>query len=255
MPLAVVDTSRIEPVDVRLGSCVGRLIAKMRRTARRWPVLPENAPVAVGISGGQDSLALLYLLVELNRRGPGKRRLLGIHVGLDAHGHAPPLPRKTESWCRDLGVSVREAQPRLVGTDTVPLSCYRCARIRRRALVEATESLGCSHLAIGHHADDVVETWLVSLFYTGMAESLAPVRSYFGDTVTLVRPLYELRRGEIGRLVRLARLPVVESQCVREDTARRKRIAEVLRALGPDQRVVRRHLYWAAVRNIEGGEE
>ncbi len=87
--------------------------------------------------------------------------------------------------------------------------------------------------------------------YTGNAESIPPVRSYFDGAVTIVRPLYELQRRELVRLGRLAGLPEPVARCRREGEARRERIRRVLSALGRDQSRVRRQLYWAAVRQYE----
>jgi tRNA 2-thiocytidine biosynthesis protein TtcA len=97
----------------------------------------------------------------------------------------------------------------------------------------------------------VVETLLLSLMYTGTAEVMPPVRSYFGGAVTIVRPLYELRSGELARVSRLADLPQPVGGCRREDEARRQRIRKMLSALGRDQGRVRRQLFWAAVRQLE----
>ena len=84
---------------------------------------------------------------------------------------------------------------------------------------------------------------------------MPPVRSYFGGAVTIVRPLYELRSGELARVSRLAAVPNPLVGCRREDEARRQRIRKVLSALGRDQRLVRRQLYWAAVRQLEEGTD
>jgi tRNA(Ile)-lysidine synthase TilS/MesJ len=87
--------------------------------------------------------------------------------------------------------------------------------------------------------------------YSGKPEVLPPVRSYFDGAVTVVRPLYELRRSELRRLARLAVFPEPVARCRREDEARREKVREALSALGRDQNLVRRQLYWAAVRQYE----
>jgi tRNA(Ile)-lysidine synthase TilS/MesJ len=120
-------------------------------------------------------------------------------------------------------------------------------------LLETADGAGCSHLALGHHADDVVETWLISLFYTGRAEAMAPLRSYFDAAVTVVRPLFEIQKRELLRLGRVAGMPRSAATCSREVDNRRLRVVEALRALGRDERLVRRQLFWAAVREFESG--
>jgi tRNA 2-thiocytidine biosynthesis protein TtcA len=121
--------------------------------------------------------------------------------------------------------------------------------------LEAADARDASHVALGHHADDVVETWLMSLMYTGSAEAMPPVRSYFRGAVTVVRPLFEIQRKELARLAHLAELPEPVAKCRREDGARKDRVREALAALGRDQNLVRRQLYWSAVRQLESSTE
>ncbi len=207
--------------------------------------------MVLAISGGIDSLAMVYLVCEHSRRMKRPLEILAIHVCLDADGPAEKLPDSTARWLGSQGVELIEVEGRMDGSEELPLDCFACARARRRTLLEAADARGVSHVALGHHADDVVETWLLSLMYTGHSESIPPVRSYFDGAVTIVRPLYELQRRELVRLARLADFPEPVARCRREDEARRERIRRVLSALGRDQNRVRRQLYWAAVRQFE----
>jgi len=213
-------------------------------------MLPDGGRVAVGISGGSDSLALVLLLLRFNRSAPHPIDLVGLHVALDAAGLTGGPGDDAVNWCADSGVPLEIVEPRFDPAETVPLDCFRCARIRRRTLLEAANSRGCGTLALGHHADDVVETWLLSMCYTGTPESLPPRRDYFGGVISVIRPMHEIRQAEIHRLARLAELPQSVPACPREADARRDRVREVLKSFGRDQRLVRRQLYWAAVRQL-----
>ena len=237
-----------------LERCAGRLSGKLRRTARRWPVLPEGERLVLALSGGVDSLAMAYLVGEHNRHLQRPLEISGLHVRLDAGGVTPGLPEAIRRWLQARGVEVLEVEARLDGSEEMPLDCFACARARRRTLLEVADAHEASCIALGHHADDVVETWLLTLMYTGTAEVIPPVRSYFDGAVTVVRPLYELRRSELLRLARLAGFPEPVAPCRHEDEARRERIRNALSALGRDQNLVRRQLYWAAVREYSSGE-
>jgi tRNA 2-thiocytidine biosynthesis protein TtcA len=241
------------PTTRQLERCSGRILGKLRRTARRWPVLPEGESMMLAVSGGIDSLAMAHLVCEHNRRLQRPLEVAAVHVCLDADGPAKELPAATSRWLRLLGLEVIEVEGRLDGSQEVPLDCFACSRARRRTLLEVADARGASHVALGHHADDVVETWLLSLMYTGTAEAIPPIRPYFDGAVTIVRPLYELQRRELVRLARLAEFPEPVARCRQEDEARRERVRQALSALGRDQRVVRRQLYWAAVRQVEAG--
>jgi tRNA 2-thiocytidine biosynthesis protein TtcA len=211
--------------------------------------------MVLAVSGGTDSLAMAYLVCEHNRRLQRPLKVSAIHVRLDADGLTAGLPDPTVRWLRSRGLEVIEVDGRLDGSEELPLDCFACARTRRRTLLEAAEAHGASYVALGHHADDVVETWLLSLMYTGNAEAIPPVRVYFDGAVSIVRPLYELQRRELVRLARLADFPQPIARCRREDEARRERVREALSALGRDQNLVRRQLYWAVVRQIENSDE
>jgi tRNA(Ile)-lysidine synthase TilS/MesJ len=237
-----------------LDRCVGRLSGKLRRTARRWLVLPEGERLVLALSGGTDSLAMAYLVGEHNRHLQDPLEISGVHVRLDAGGVTQSLPRAIHRWLERRGVEVLEVEARLDGCEKLPLDCFACARARRRTLLEFADARDASVVALGHHADDVVETWLLSLMYTGTAEVFPAVRSYFDGAVTVVRPLYELRRSELLRLARLADFPEPVARCRLEDEARRERVRKALSALGSDQNLVRRQLYWAAVREWSSAE-
>ena len=233
-----------------LDRCVGRLSGKLRRTARRWPVLPEGKSLVLALSGGVDSLAMAYLIGEHNRHLQKPLEISGLHVRLDAGGLTRGLPEATRRWLEEREIEVVEVEGRLNGSEELPLDCFTCARVRRRTLLETADARKASYVALGHHADDVVETWLLSLMYTGTAEVIPPLRPYFDGAVTVVRPLYELRRQELFRLARLADFPQPVARCPQEDDARRDRVRKALAALGDDQSLVRRQLYWAAVREF-----
>ena len=233
----------------------GRLLGKLRRWSRRWQQLRGGERVAIGLSGGLDSLATVQLLAAHRRTLAGGLELTALHVRLDSEGRSSGLPETTAAWCRELGVGLEEVDPRLDPAEELPLDCHRCAKARRRTLLEAADARGCTHLALGHHADDVVDTWVLSLFYTGTAEVIPPVRSYFGGVVTVVRPLYELRRQEIRRLADRCGFPPLPTPCPGEEHARRDRVRAVLAALGRDEKRVRRQLFWAAMRQLEADAE
>ncbi len=180
---------------------------------------------------------------------------MGLHVRLDSDGATPGVGEAVHDWFGDLGIQLVEVPARLDGGEELPLDCHRCATIRRRTLLEAAEARGCSHVALGHHADDVVETFLLSLFYTGNGALMPPVRSYFDGAMTLVRPLFEIQRRELERLARLGAFPVQPEGCRAAGEGRRQRVVSALAALGRDQRLVRRQLFWAVVRHGEQNQE
>ncbi len=235
----------------RCDKASGRLFGKVRRTCLRWDLLPPGEPVVVGVSGGADSLALVDMLTRRNRLLPVKATILGLHVRLRGDGVDGELPEDVVAWCAEHGVEVETVEPRIEPSETFPLTCFRCAGIRRRTLLEAADERGVRRVALGHHADDAVETWLLSLFYSGTADVLPPYRTYFDGMLTVVRPLFEASALAIRRMARLCGYPVTASDCPVEETAKRNRVRSVLSALGKDEKRVRRVLFQKIVRTFE----
>jgi tRNA 2-thiocytidine biosynthesis protein TtcA len=211
--------------------------------------------VVVGVSGGADSLALVDMLARRKRLQPVEAPMLGLHVRLRGDGVRGELPEEVVAWCHDRGVEVEIVEPRIEPSETFPLTCFRCAGIRRRTLLEAADERGVRRVALGHHADDAVETWLVSLFYSGTGDVLPPYRTYFDGMMTVVRPLFEAPALAIRRVARLCGYPVTASGCAVEESAKRDRVRAVLSALGRDEKRVRRVLFKKIVRIFEEGAE
>ena len=211
--------------------------------------------MALAVSGGVDSLAMVFLATEHNRRLKNRLQMKAIHVCLDTDGETRGLRSDIVDWLSDREAEVVQVPPRFDGAQKAPLDCYTCSRARRRTLIESAERMGARCVALGHHADDVVETWMLSLSYTGSGETMPPVRSYFDGVMRVVRPLYELRKREIRRLARLAEIPEPMGACGRESEARRNTIRAALAAFGRDQDLVRRQLYWAALRQLDPSGE
>lgn len=236
-------------------AAAGWALGKVRGACSRWGLLrTDDETVTFGISGGTDSLVLAELLARLREVTGSPRDLIALHVTADGTGTRQPLDTAVAAFCKRRKIGLCELEPRLDPKDTFPMGCFRCAHIRRRTLLEATDAVGARTLALGHHADDVVETWLMSLLYTGTADVLPPWRSYFGGVVTIVRPLYDLSARDVARVARRCELPATERPCGVEHQSRRNRIRTMLRALEGDERCVRRNLFGLAQRSPELAE-
>ena len=239
------------PDRQRCDRATGRLLGKMKRACNQWSLLPPGSTAVLGLSGGVDSFALVWLAARYNRVLRPKCRFMAMHVALDADGETKGLPDDVNEWCAGLGIPVETVAPRLDTGESVPKTCFACAHIRRRTLLEAANERGFDRVALGHHSDDVVETWLMTLMYTGTPDVLPPIRRYFGGAVTVVRPLYELRKAELVRMARLCGFPEPVQSCPNQPNTTREKVGAALRQLGRDERNVRRHLFWAAVRSLK----
>ena len=118
--------------------------------------------------------------------------------------------------------------------DEPPLTCQRCTWLRRKALFQAADALGCNVVAYAHHADDAAQTTLLNLLYGGDVRTLQPAADYFDGRFRLIRPLFYVPESELVRFARACGFPPPPPACPRSDDSRRKLVADMLKLLGRD---------------------
>jgi tRNA 2-thiocytidine biosynthesis protein TtcA len=209
------------------------ILKKLSAAVRKFDMIREGDRIAVAVSGGKDSLGLLRLL-QVYRRSAGVRfELAAMHVLGDATGVIalhPPLG----AWLAEQEVPQRIVLPALAADDEPPLTCQRCTWLRRKALFQAADALGCNVVAFAHHADDAAQTTLLNLLYGGAVRTLAPCADYFEGRFRLIRPLIYVPETDLTRFARASGFPPAPPACPRSDNSRRRRVAEMLKLLGRD---------------------
>lgn len=205
------------------------LLKDVNRAIRDHGMLRAGDRVAVGVSGGKDSLALLSLLELRRRYAREPYELVILHVLGDANGPGQVLHTPLKEWMDAHGFALYSVPMLLPPGEPLPLTCARCARNRRRTLFIAARDLGCNVLALGHHAEDLAETTLMNLVHNGRCETMSPVREYFGGVFRLIRPLCYLFPADLRRYARLAGFPEAPPACPLGETTSRSTAAEMLR--------------------------
>jgi tRNA 2-thiocytidine biosynthesis protein TtcA len=226
------------------------LLKPVARACKEFDLLTEGDRVAVAVSGGKDSRALLDLLLRYRARVPFSYDLIALHVVGTSAGF-PDLRPELEPWFQELGIDYRFAPLVLSPEEALPLDCHRCTWNRRKALFTAAAELGCNKLAFGHHADDAAATTLLSLMYGGRLETMLPRREFFDEHVTLVRPLIYALEKEIVRYTKAIGFPDPPPLCPQGLTSKRAQVKALLRHFGRDQRQIRNNL-WRAARQAMG---
>ena len=207
------------------------LLKQLNRCHRDHQLLADGDHIAVVLSGGKDSCALLDALVQ--RRGLERYRLTAIHVtpasdmDCGAQANVPALC----AWLDRLGVAHRivsaeevQGQPRRAKQSV----CFYCAWRRRKALFAAAQELGCNKLALAHNADDIAQTTLLNLFFQGRLETMAPRTSFFGGKLIVIRPLAYVPETQIAEYARGAGFPPSPPPCPTGGASQRARMREVL---------------------------
>ena len=216
------------------------MLSPLRRAIQDFDMIQDGDKVAVGISGGKDSLALLTLLKAYQRFADHKFDLMGITIDM---GFAQDTYKPVQEYCL-----AHEIEYKVIPTDIAEIvfdvrkeknPCSLCSKMRRGALNNAIIDLGYNKLALGHHQDDVVETFLLSLFHEGRLNTFQPVSFMSRSNVTLIRPLIYAEEKNISAYARDENLPVVESPCPANKHTERETMKDILKELAvryPDVR-------------------
>jgi tRNA 2-thiocytidine biosynthesis protein TtcA len=222
------------------------LLKRVRKAIKEFDLIAPGDRVAVGISGGKDSRALLELLVRHRRAAPFGYGLSALHV--DGSGAGLPDARPTlEPWLNAMGVDYAVLPLELPDDEALPLDCQRCSWNRRKVLFRAASSGGFNKLALAHHADDAAVTALMNLLFNGRLETMAPVVPFFDGSVTLIRPLIYAEEKKLAYYARVAGYPEMPF-CPQSERSERARVARILRQFGPRQKMIRANLWRAARR-------
>ena len=188
------------------------LLKEVTRAIGEFELIDEADRVAVAVSGGKDSRAMLELLLRHRRKMPYDYDLIALHV-VGTEAGLPDLRPELEPWLKSLGVDHRFVPLALPPEEPLPLNCFRCSWNRRKALFTTAADLGCTRLALGHHADDAAHTALLNLFYHGRLEAIEPHRVFFGGILTVIRPLIDVPEKELVRFARACGFPTAGGCC------------------------------------------
>jgi tRNA 2-thiocytidine biosynthesis protein TtcA len=218
-----------------------RLLKKVNKAVREYDLIGDGDRIVVAVSGGGDSLSLLQLLQKRQRSVPEKVDLIAVHIYDDA-GPDERLHTDLEAWFQASGVEYTFEPLQVPADEPRPLSCFRCAWHRRKALFLTADRLNCSKVAFGHHADDVAETALLNLFYSGRLESIEPRVEFFGGKITVIRPLVYVPKKELIRFAQASGFPPPPPPCPNSLTSRRARMQDILQELESDHRGARSNL-------------
>ena len=235
-----------------------KLLSRVRSCVDRYSMIKDGDRIAVGVSGGKDSLALLCVLSELRKFYPEKYDLcaLMLDMGFDASetvGVAPSDTSEIAELCSRLGVEfhVKRTEIARVIFDVRKESnpCSLCARMRRGSLHDLAKEYGVNKLALGHHFDDAAETVMLNLFFEARIGCFSPVTYLSRKDLTMIRPLLLTEERDIKTFVKKASLPVMKSPCPMDKTSERAKMKDMLHAFDREHR----GLYTRIVGAVERG--
>ena len=210
-----------------------RILSFTRRAVDDYEMIHAGDRIAVGISGGKDSLTLLCALAQLRRFYPQPFELVAVTVDM---GFAESMKLDgVRALCEQLEVpyhvSTTEIYKVIFEVRKEKNPCSLCAKMRRGALHNAAKELGCNVVALGHHFDDVVDTFMLNLFFEGRIGCFQPVTYLSRKNLTLIRPMIYMPEKDVRYFAAKAELPVVKSTCPADGNTERAEMQKLLSGL------------------------
>ena len=215
---------------------MNRILSLVRRCVEDYEMIAPGDRIAVGVSGGKDSLLLLAAMARLREFYPVPYEVEAITLDM---GHADGLPGMDFSgiaaFCKELDVPYTilnsEIQHIIFDLRKEKNPCSMCAKMRRGALHSALQERGLNKIALGHHYDDAVDTFIMNLFNEGRIGCFQPVSYLSRRDLTMIRPLIFAPERELRNAVNRAELPVVKSRCPVDGCTERQWTKEFLAGL------------------------
>jgi len=206
-----------------------RILSTMRRAVEDYDMIKDGDKIAVGISGGKDSLTLLHALATYRRFSKVSFQVMGITVdmGFDGVSYDP-----VAEFCKELDIEYVSKKTNIaeilfdVRKEKNP--CSLCSKMRRGALNDLAVEYGCNKVALGHNNEDVIETFFLSLFYEGRLNSFSPVTYLSRRDLWVIRPLIYTPEGDIKGYANRSELPIVKNPCPMDGVSKRQEMKDFM---------------------------
>ena len=223
-----------------------QMMSLLRKAIDEFQMIEEGDRIAVGISGGKDSLTLLAALSGIARFYPKKFSLAAVSVNL---GFPEADYSAVKAYCEGLGVEYHQVDTQIgeiifdVRKESNP--CSLCSKMRKGALNEAVKEMGFNKVAYGHHKDDAVETMLLSLIYEGRFSSFAPVTYLDRMDLTVIRPMLYVNEADVIGFKNLYNLLVFKNPCPADGNTKREYAHNLLKSINEEAPGVKERMFSA----------
>lgn len=228
-----------------------KITSLIRKAVEDYNMISEGDKVAVGVSGGKDSLILLRCLSDLSKYYPKKFTVCGISLDMGFGADYSPVQRMCDTLNIEYTVKKTDIKEIIFDIRQEKNPCSLCAKMRRHLLNEAAIETGSRKIALGHHNDDVLETFMLSLMYEGRINCFSPVTHLDRMDVYQIRPMIYVRERDIRGAVRKYDIPVVHNSCPANGVTKRQYMKELITRLEKENYPGLRKRLFTAIQNSE----
>jgi tRNA 2-thiocytidine biosynthesis protein TtcA len=216
----------------------------MGRAIHQYDMISAGDRILVGVSGGKDSLSLLWMLAERLLRIPIDYQLVPVYVDPGFEGGCAD---RLQEWVRQLGLDlwVEYTDFGVVAHSSRNREnpCFLCARRRRQRIFEIAGQMECSKIALGHHKDDILETFFINMCYTGVMSTMQPAQQMFDGRFTIIRPLAYVDEDRLRRFAADMAFPEFVNTCPSSGDSKRREIKEILAGLTRGKKKIKDNMF------------
>jgi tRNA 2-thiocytidine biosynthesis protein TtcA len=235
------------PSHSPFSNAVSRQINKnIGQAIHKYKMISHNDKIAVAISGGYDSLTLLWFLMKRLPRIPIQYQLLCIHVD---PGFENSFSKMLQQYIQSLNIDIRIDYTNIGhiahSKENHENPCFLCSRLRRKHIFDIAEQFSCNKVALGHNKDDLIETLMINMFYAGEISCMQPMQTFFNDKLTLIRPLAYTDAAIIRKFAKNFQLPQFNNPCPSARNSKRSDIREMLTTFYKKNQKIKGNLFRA----------
>ena len=214
-----------------------RILSLVRAAVSDYGIIKDGDKIAVGVSGGKDSLMLLKVLCELKRFHSEKFELVAITLDMrfnNVDGDFSEIKKMCDEYGIEYVVKPTDLYEIIFNIRKEQSPCSLCSRMRRGILHDTAKELGCNKIALGHHLDDAAETFMMNLLIESRIGCFAPVTYLSRKDITMIRPLVYVREREIEQSLERVNLPIIKSGCPANENTKREDAKNLLKELSKE---------------------
>ena len=214
-----------------------RILSRTRAAVDDYKMIQDGDKIAVGVSGGKDSVMLLKALCDLKRFYPADFEIVAITLDMrfgNVDGDFSPIQKMCDEYGIEYVIQKTDLYEIIFNIRKEECPCSLCSRMRRGILHDTAKQLGCNKIALGHHLDDAAETFMMNLLIESRIGCFAPVTYLSRRDITMIRPLIYVRETAVEQAVERLNLPVIESKCPANEKTKREDAKILLQKLSDE---------------------